>query len=214
MSDNDNGKMARVGGGLQLDDPGLVNASSFVDGAFCKGGKGEVVVTNPANDGVVRRVAAITPADLSRAISSAARAFPDWRNTPAKERADLLRAWSALVTTAKPDLARIITLENGKPIAEAAGEVDYAIAYMDWYAAESLRAEGSSVMELQPGLNGTTFLEPVGVVFAISPWNFPAAMIARKLAPALAAGCTVIAKPSTDTPLTCLGMNFCTLRLL
>jgi succinate-semialdehyde dehydrogenase / glutarate-semialdehyde dehydrogenase len=206
MSDDGDGKMAHIGGGLQLDDPGLVGASSFVDGAFCKGGKGEVIVTNPANDGVVRRVAAITPADLSRAISSAARAFPGWRNTPAKERADLLRAWSALVTAAKPDLARIITLENGKPVAEAAGEVDYTIAYMDWYAAEALRSDGSSVVELKPGLNGSTFLEPVGVVLAISPWNFPAALIARKIAPALAAGCTVIAKPSDDTPLTCLGM--------
>jgi acyl-CoA reductase-like NAD-dependent aldehyde dehydrogenase len=192
--------------GLELDDGHLLGASSFVDGAFCKGGKGEVIVTNPANDGVVRRVAAAAPADISRAVSSAARAFPMWRDTPTRQRSRLLRAWSARIATAKDDLARIVTLENGKPVGEAAAEVDYAIAYIDWYAAEALRSDGSATGEIKPGLTGTTVLEPIGVVLAVSPWNFPAAMIARKVAPALAAGCACIAKPSDETPLACLGM--------
>jgi succinate-semialdehyde dehydrogenase/glutarate-semialdehyde dehydrogenase len=163
-------------------------------------------VTDPATDVVFASVPDGTAADARAAVDAAHAAFPAWRGVPAKQRALIIKRWNDLVMAHQEDLGRLISREQGKPLAEGRGEVAYAASYIEWFAEEATRANGDVIPAPVPGRRMFALKEPVGVVATITPWNFPAAMIARKIAPALAAGCTVVCKPAEDTPLTSLAL--------
>ncbi|MFS2098365.1 NAD-dependent succinate-semialdehyde dehydrogenase [Variovorax sp. Varisp85] len=163
-------------------------------------------VSDPATDSVFASVPDGTAADARTAVDAAHAAFPAWRAVPAKQRAQILKRWNDLVIAHQEDLGRLISREQGKPLAEGRGEVAYAASYIEWFAEEATRANGDIIPAPVPGRRMFALKEPVGVIAAITPWNFPAAMIARKIAPALAAGCTVVCKPAEDTPLTSLAL--------
>ncbi|WP_419791070.1 NAD-dependent succinate-semialdehyde dehydrogenase [Staphylococcus chromogenes] len=162
----------------------------------------ELKVLNPSTEEVVETLDYTSEADINAQIDRAAQAFQSWRKVDAHERSHLLWAWSALIKQHKDELARLITLEGGKPFKEAQGEVDYAVSYVDWYAEEAKRTYGRTIPANTPDKKIIIDKFPIGVVGAITPWNFPAAMITRKMAPALAAGCTIVCKPAVQTPLT------------
>lgn len=192
---------------LNLYRPDLVRSDNFIDGQW----RGSInnayyPVRDPATDDVIARVANSSAADAKAAVVSAHRAFDSWRQQPAPVRAQLLRRWHSLIVEHTEDLAQLISREQGKPLAEARGEVAYGASYVDWFAGEAVRCYGDIIPAAVPNRTMLVTREPVGVVVAITPWNFPLAMIARKIAPALAAGCTVIAKPAEDTPLTALAL--------
>ncbi|NDZ12454.1 succinate-semialdehyde dehydrogenase (NADP(+)) [Variovorax sp. WS11] len=163
-------------------------------------------VTDPATDAVFASVPDGTAADARAAVDAAHAAFPAWRAVPAKQRAQIIKRWNDLVMAHQEDLGRLISREQGKPLAEGRGEVAYAASYIEWFAEEATRANGDVIPAPVTGRRMFALKEPVGVVATITPWNFPAAMIARKIAPALAAGCTVVCKPAEDTPLTSLAL--------
>ena len=163
-------------------------------------------VTDPATDAVVASVPDSGAADAQAALETAHAAFATWRAVPAKQRAQILKRWNDLIVAHQEDLGRLISREQGKPLAEGRGEVTYAASYVEWFAEEATRANGDVIPAPVVGRRMFALKEPVGVVAVITPWNFPAAMIARKIAPALAAGCTVVAKPAEDTPLTSLAL--------
>ncbi len=163
-------------------------------------------VTDPATDAVFASVPDSGAADARAAVEAAHAAFPAWRALPAKQRAQILKRWNDLMLAHQEDLGRLVSREQGKPLAEGRGEVAYAASYVEWFAEEATRANGDVIPAPVPGRRMFALKEPVGVVAAITPWNFPAAMIARKIAPALAAGCTVVCKPAEDTPLTSLAL--------
>ena len=163
-------------------------------------------VSDPATDTVFASVPDSGAADARAAVDAAHAAFPDWRAVPARQRAQILKRWNDLILAHQEDLGRLISREQGKPLAEGRGEVAYAASYVEWFAEEATRANGDIIPAPVAGRRMFALKEPVGVVAAITPWNFPAAMIARKIAPALAAGCTVVAKPAEDTPLTSLAL--------
>ncbi len=165
-----------------------------------------LAVTDPATGAVIAHVADSSADDARQAADAASAAFSAWSQRPGRERARLLQRWHALILEHQEDLARIISAEQGKPMHESRGEVQYGASYVEWFAGEAVRICGDIVAESVPGRKLLVLKEPVGVVAAITPWNFPLAMIARKIAPALAAGCTVIAKPAEDTPLTALAL--------
>ena len=148
-----------------------------------------------------------TVADATIAVDSAVRSFPDWRARTAKERSAILKAWHASLMSNQEDLARLISLEEGKPLTESRGEVAYGAAFVEWFAEEAKRAYGEVIPEPVRGRKLIVVKEPVGVVAAITPWNFPIAMLTRKVAPALAAGCTIVSKPAEDTPLSALAIS-------
>ena len=163
-------------------------------------------VTDPATDAVFADVPDSGAADARAAVDAAHAVFHTWRTVPAKQRAQILKRWNDLIVAHQEDLGRLISREQGKPIAEGRGEVAYAASYVEWFAEEATRANGDVIPAPVVGRRMFALKEPVGVVAAITPWNFPAAMIARKIAPALAAGCTVLCKPAEDTPLTALAL--------
>jgi succinate-semialdehyde dehydrogenase/glutarate-semialdehyde dehydrogenase len=163
-------------------------------------------VANPASGDVIGRVPDSTPADARDAVHAASEALPAWRATTARHRAQLLKQWHARIVASTEDLAKIISLEQGKPLGEARGEVAYGASYVEWFAEEAVRAYGDIIPAAVAGRRMMVVKEPLGVVAAITPWNFPLAMLARKVAPAIAAGCTVVAKPAEDTPLTALAL--------
>lgn len=163
-------------------------------------------VTNPATGVELALIADSGAADARAATNAASAALPAWRARLPRERAAILRRWHALIVASAGDLAVLMSAEQGKPLAEARGEVMYGASYVEWFADEATRIYGDIIPQQQPGKKMTAVKEPVGVVAAITPWNFPLAMIARKVAPALAAGCTVVAKPAEDTPLTALAL--------
>jgi len=163
-------------------------------------------VTDPATDRVFASVPDGGAADARAAVDAAQAALGTWRKVPAKQRAQILKRWNDLMLAHQDDLGRLISREQGKPLAEGLGEVAYAASYVEWFAEEATRANGDVIPAPVPGRRMFALKEPVGVVAAITPWNFPAAMIARKIAPALAAGCTVVCKPAEDTPLTSLAL--------
>ncbi|MEO8060327.1 MAG: NAD-dependent succinate-semialdehyde dehydrogenase [Burkholderiales bacterium] len=163
-------------------------------------------VTDPATDAVVASVPDSGAADARAALDAAHAAFATWRAVPAKQRAQILKRWNDLIVAHQEDLGRLISREQGKPLAEGRGEVTYAASYVEWFAEEATRVNGDVIPAPVVGRRMFALKEPVGVVAAITPWNFPAAMIARKIAPALAAGCTVVCKPAEDTPLTSLAL--------
>ena len=185
----------------------LLRTRNFIDGKWQPAASGaELAVTDPATLERIARVADSDAADALAALDAAQKAFPAWRERSGRERAQLLKKWHALVLANQEDLARIISAEQGKPLAEARGEVLYGASYIEWFAEEATRTHGDLIPEPVRGRKLMAVKEPVGVVAAITPWNFPLAMIARKIAPALAAGCTVVAKPAEDTPLTALAL--------
>ena len=192
---------------LQLTRSELQCSANFINGEWrsARAGK-QYDVSDPASGTVFASVADSDAIDAAAAVDSAAAAFEAWRGRTARERAQLLKRWHALIVANTEDLARLISREQGKPLAEARGEVGYGASYVEWFAEEAVRAYGDLIPEPARGKKMLVVKEPVGVVAAITPWNFPLAMIARKIAPALAAGCTVVAKPAEDTPLTALAL--------
>lgn len=192
---------------LALSRPDLMRTQNFIDGKWCDAAQGGWhEVSDPATDTVFTQVPDSSAEDAEAAANAAAEAFGTWRNVAARERANLLKRWHRLILDNSEDLARIMSREQGKPLAEARGEARYGAAYVEWFAEQATRSNGDALV---PGMSGHQQLvlrEPVGVVAAVTPWNFPLAMIARKIAPALAAGCTVVAKPAEDTPLTALAL--------
>lgn len=160
------------------------------------------IVKNPATGEVVGEVTMNSPEEITQKIEEGHAAFKEWKKTTAYERANLLIKWSALIKEHRDELGRLVTEENGKPLREGLGEVDYAASYIDWYAEEAKRIYGRTVPATVANKRIVVTREPVGMVAAITPWNFPAAMMTRKAAPALAAGCTFIVKPAEETPLT------------
>ena len=163
-------------------------------------------VDNPFDQTVIGTVARCGAEQTEQAIHCAHTAFTTWRQTSAYERAALLNRWSQLIKEHKDSLAKLITYEGGKPLAEAMGEVDYAVSFIDWFAAEAIRVYGDIIPSPNKAKRFLVTKQPIGVVAAITPWNFPAAMITRKCAPALAAGCSIVLKPAEDTPLTALAL--------
>ena len=192
---------------LNLSRPELQRTGNFIAGEWLQPEAGRRLdVTDPATGAVIAAVPDSNAADARAAVDAAQAAFPAWRKTPAKQRAQILKRWNDLVLVHQEDLGRLISREQGKPLAEGRGEVAYAASYIEWFAEEATRANGEVIPAPVPGRRMYALREPVGVVAAITPWNFPAAMIARKIAPALAAGCTVVCKPAEDTPLTSLAL--------
>ena len=190
-----------------LNDTKLLKMDGFIDGAWCAADtKARFAVTNPASGEELAQVADFGAAETTRAVEAAQRAFTTWRDHTAKERAGLLRRWFELIMTAQEDLARLMTAEQGKPLAEARGEVAYGAAFIEWFAEEAKRVYGDIIPAPKRDGRILVFKQPIGVVGAITPWNFPVAMITRKLAPALAAGCTAVIKPAEDTPLCALAL--------
>jgi len=192
---------------LSLNNPSLLIERAFIGGEWVGAQAGGTLpVDNPATGAIIGTVPDCREADTQAAIAAAQAAFPAWRAKTAAERAALLERWHALVLDNITDLARIMTAEQGKPIAESEGEIRYAASFIKWFAEEARRVEGGIVPAPESNRRILVMKEPVGVSAAITPWNFPAAMITRKCAPALAAGCTVVIKPSELTPFTALAL--------
>jgi succinate-semialdehyde dehydrogenase/glutarate-semialdehyde dehydrogenase len=185
----------------------LIHPANFIDGQWVPAASGRrFAVTDPATGETIAEVPDSDAADARAATDAAARAFPAWRDALPAERAAVLRRWHALMVGNADALGRLISLEQGKPFAEGRGEVMYGASYVGWFADEATRIYGDLIPQQQRGKRMSAVKEPVGIVAAITPWNFPLAMIARKIAPALAAGCTVVGKPAEDTPLTALAL--------
>jgi succinate-semialdehyde dehydrogenase/glutarate-semialdehyde dehydrogenase len=192
---------------LELNDPSLLRQACLIGGEWVGADEGATApVTNPADGTVIAQVPFCGAAETERAIAAADVAFQTWRDTTAQERAHVLRRWFALMLDHQDDLSAIMTAEQGKPLAEAKGEIAYAAAYVEWFAEESRRAYGEVIPSPARDRQLVVTREPVGVCAAITPWNFPAAMITRKVAPALAAGCTIVLKPAQQTPLSALAL--------
>ena len=185
----------------------LYQPLSLINGEWVSASSGETFdVINPASGKVIETVADLSAGDCAKAIDAAEAAFPTWAALTAKERATILRKWFNLITEHTDMLAALITEEMGKPLAEARGEVAYGASFVDWFAEEGRRIYGDVINPHMADKRILAIKQPVGVVAAITPWNFPLAMITRKVSPALAAGCTVVIKPSEDTPLTALAV--------
>ena len=187
---------------MQLNDGALLQTQAFIDGRWQGADRGAVTpVTNPANGEVIAEVARCGQAETRWAIEAAHRAHPAWRRRTAKERSAALRRWFDLIMANQEDLATIMTLEQGKPLAESRGEVAYGAAFLEWFAEEAKRVYGDTIPGPANDRRILTIKQPVGVVACITPWNFPIAMLTRKVGPALATGCTVVCKPANATPL-------------
>ncbi len=187
---------------MQIADKALLKTRALINGEWVDADNGDALaVTNPANGEVIAEVAKCGAAETRRAIGAAEAARVDWRQISAKERAALLRKWFNLMLEAREDLAQILTAEQGKPLAEARGEVAYGASYIEWFAEEAKRVYGDTIPAPSKDKRIVCIKQPVGVVACITPWNFPNAMLTRKIAPALAVGCTVVCKPASATPL-------------
>ena len=193
--------------GVALSDSRLFRQASYVDGAWvdARGGS-TIAVDNPATGEAIGFVPRLGAAETRRAVQAAGRAFPAWRKTTAKERATVMRRWFELMMANQEDLARLMTIEQGKPFAESRGEVAYAASFLEWFGEEAKRVYGDTIPGHQPDKRIVVIKQPVGVVACITPWNFPLAMITRKAGPAIAAGCTVVLKPASQTPFSALAL--------
>jgi succinate-semialdehyde dehydrogenase/glutarate-semialdehyde dehydrogenase len=192
---------------VSLQDPKLFRQACYIDGAWIEtSAHGSIDVDNPATGDVVGRVPRLGRAETRGAIDAAARAFPAWRRKTAKERAAVMRRWFDLMLANQEDLARLMTTEQGKPIAESRGEVAYAASFLEWFGEEAKRIYGDTIPAPQADKRIVVIKEPIGVVACITPWNFPLAMITRKAGPAIAAGCTVVLKPASQTPFSALAL--------
>lgn len=191
----------------RLQNPNLFKEANYLGGKWVDSESGkQISVLNPANSEILGRVPDCGTAETRNTITHAAKAWQSWRHLGARERGALLWRWAQLVDDNKEDLAHLITLEEGKPLKESLAEIDYANAFIKWFAEEGRRIYGDIIPSLLPDQHLLVIKQPVGVVAAITPWNFPAAMITRKCAPALAAGCPVIVKPAEQTPFTALAL--------
>jgi len=192
---------------MQLHAPELFRTQAFIAGTWVSADSGATVtIRNPATGNKLADVPDMGAAETRRAIAAADAALPSWREMTAKQRGAILRKWHDLIVTHADDLALLMTSEQGKPLAEARGEALYAASFVEWFAEEGKRTYGDVIPQTIAGQRLLVLKQPVGVCAAITPWNFPAAMITRKVAPALAAGCTVVAKPAEQTPLTALAL--------
>ncbi|GAA5526103.1 succinate-semialdehyde dehydrogenase [NADP(+)] GabD [Microbulbifer aestuariivivens] len=190
---------------MQLADTELLKTQNYVNGEWRDAAQ-RIAVCDPANGALLAEIADGSAQDAQEAVQAAAAAFDSWKSKTAAERAAVLKRWHQLIVENIDDLARILTLEQGKPLAEARGEILYGASYIEWYAEECRRAYGQTIPTHNPDMRLQTIRQPVGVVTCITPWNFPNAMITRKAAPALAAGCTVVIKPAGETPLSALAL--------
>jgi len=185
----------------------LLKNQAYINGKWINASNNATFeVFNPTNGEVISRVSDCTEKEIKLAVDAAWDAWKGWKNRTAYDRCHLLKKWNELILDHRMELAEIMTMEQGKPLHEAEGEIQYAASFVEWFAAEGLRAYGETIPAPAPKSRFVTIRQSVGVVAAITPWNFPSAMITRKLAPALAAGCTVIVKPSEETPLSALAL--------
>ena len=192
---------------MQLKDAQLFRQQAFINGEWLDADSGQTInVTNPATGEVIGTVPKMGTAETRRAIEAADKALPAWRALTAKERSAKLRRWFELMIENQDDLARLMTTEQGKPLAEAKGEIAYAASFIEWFAEEAKRIYGDTIPGHQPDKRLIVIKQPIGVTAAITPWNFPAAMITRKAGPALAAGCTMVLKPASQTPYSALAL--------
>ena len=192
---------------MLLKDPSLLRQQCYINGQWCDAqSKETVAIANPATGAVIGSVPVMGQAETQAAIAAAEAALPAWRALTAKERGAKLRRWFELLNENSDDLALMMTTEQGKPLAEAKGEVTYAASFIEWFAEEAKRVYGDTIPGHQGDKRIMVIKQPVGVTAAITPWNFPAAMITRKAAPALAAGCTMVVKPAPQTPFTALAL--------
>jgi succinate-semialdehyde dehydrogenase / glutarate-semialdehyde dehydrogenase len=192
---------------MKLKDPQLLREKAYLNGEWVGADSGAVFeVTNPATGAVLARVPDMLEGETRRAIEAAAAAWPAWAAKTAKERAVVLRKWYELIMANQEDLAVIMTSEQGKPLSESRGEVAYGASFIEWFAEEGKRIYGDVIPPTQAGRRIIVLKQPIGVVAAITPWNFPNAMITRKCGPALAAGCPIVIKPPAETPLSALAL--------
>ncbi|MBP6563537.1 MAG: NAD-dependent succinate-semialdehyde dehydrogenase [Neisseriaceae bacterium] len=186
---------------MQLKDSSLFKQQCYIDGQWLDADSGQTLtVTNPATGAVLGTVPKMGQTETLKAVAAAEAAMKIWKKTPAKARATILRRWFDLMMANQDDLAAILTAEQGKPLAEAKGEIAYGASYIEWFAEEGKRAYGDIIPSNAPDQRVLVTKEPIGVCAAITPWNFPNAMITRKVAPALAAGCAIVVRPATATP--------------
>ena len=190
---------------FQLKDPTLLREHAYINGAWVNSNE-TFTVTNPANGDVIASVPNLTTDDANKAIKAAAAAFPLWAAKTGKERAAVMRKWFDLMMANADDLAALMTAEQGKPLAEAKGEVVYGASFVEWFAEEAKRVSGDVPSSTWSDKRMVVLRQPIGVCAAITPWNFPIAMITRKVAPAIAAGCAIVIKPAEQTPLSALAM--------
>ena len=191
----------------QLSDPGLLQTQAFINGRWVDANDGATLdVTNPATGEVIASVAKVGSAETATAIEAASEAMKRWRALPVKARANILRDWFNIIMANQEDLALIMTLEQGKVIAESRGEVAYGASYIEWFAEQAKRIDGDVIPGPSADKRIVCIKQPVGVCAAITPWNFPNSMITRKAAPALAAGCSIVIKPASETPLSALAL--------
>jgi succinate-semialdehyde dehydrogenase / glutarate-semialdehyde dehydrogenase len=192
---------------LPINDISLFRQACYINGDWIEPRSSDVInVDDPATGEIIGQVPKMGTAQVRQAIDAAARAFPAWRKRTAKERAAVLRQWFELIMSNQEDLAHLMTLEQGKPLVESRGEVAYAASFIEWFGEEAKRVYGDTIPPHQADKRIVVIKEPVGVVALITPWNFPLAMIARKAGPALAAGCTVVIKPASQTPFSALAL--------
>ena len=192
---------------LNLSNPSLLREESYINGQWVSAADGATFeVTNPADGSLVANVPQLTVDDARKAIEAADAAWPAWRSKTAKERSAILRRWFDLILANKDDLAQLMTAEQGKPTAESAGEIMYGASFIEWFAEEAKRVYGDVIPTHLPDRRILTIKQGVGVVAAVTPWNFPNAMITRKAAPAMAAGCPIVIKPASETPLSALAL--------
>ena len=192
---------------FKLNDPSLFRQQCYINGEWCAADNGATIsVTNPASGATIGSIPRMGAAETRRAIEAANAAYPGWRSKTAAERSAVLRRWYELMLANIEDLAVLMTAEQGKPLAEARGEISYAASFIEWFAEEAKRVYGDTIPQHQPDKRIVVIKEPVGVCAAITPWNFPSAMITRKAGPALAAGCTMVVKPATQTPYSALAL--------
>jgi succinate-semialdehyde dehydrogenase/glutarate-semialdehyde dehydrogenase len=193
--------------GISLADPKLLRQACYVDGGWVTARDGASIdVDNPATGEIVGSVPKLGAAEARAAIAAAERALPAWRERTGKERAAIMRRWFELMMANQEDLARLMTTEQGKPISESRGEVGYAAGFLEWFGEEAKRVYGDTIPGHQRDKRILVIKQPIGVVACITPWNFPLAMITRKAGPAVAAGCTVVLKPASQTPLSALAL--------
>ncbi|MDM0004873.1 NAD-dependent succinate-semialdehyde dehydrogenase [Variovorax sp. J22G73] len=193
---------------LGLKRPDLLRPACLIDGEWAGADNGATLaVTDPATGRHIADVPRMGRAETERAIAGAAAALPAWRARTARERAQVLRRWADLMLAHQDDLGRLMTLEQGKPLAEARGEIAYAASFIEWFAEEAKRVDGEVLQPQRGGQRIVVLKQPIGVCAAITPWNFPAAMITRKVGPALAAGCTIVVKPAELTPLSAFALG-------
>ncbi|SCA54799.1 succinate-semialdehyde dehydrogenase I, NADP-dependent [Candidatus Terasakiella magnetica] len=192
---------------MKLSDEKLLHTQAYINGAWVDGDDESTFdVLNPATGELIASVADMGASETKKAIESAQEAMVGWRAKTAKERANIMQAWFKLIMENQQDLAMMMTIEQGKPLAEAMGEVVYGASFVEWFAEEAKRLYGDVIPAHGPDKRVVVLKQPIGVIGAITPWNFPLAMITRKVAPALAVGCTAVVKPAEDTPLTALAL--------